>query len=80
MPDPLSFARKALLIGRTAIVSVPYRWPSNAHDAHVHDPVDEEKLRSWTGLDPVETLIVDDGRERLIAVYVRPAAAAAPGA
>jgi hypothetical protein len=31
--------------------------------------VDEAKLRGWTGVDPVEHTIVDDGKARLIAVY-----------
>ena len=69
LPDPEPFARKLLRSGRTAIVSVPYRWPADARDTHMHDPVDERKLRDWTGAEPVETCMVTDGRERLIAVY-----------
>jgi len=69
VPDPPAFASKLLRTGRLVILSVPYRWPADALDAHAHDPVDEAKLRDWTGLDPLETAIVDDGRERLIAVY-----------
>jgi hypothetical protein len=38
---------------------------------HDQDPVDEAKLRSWTGRDPVESAVVDDGRSRLLAVYRR---------
>jgi SAM-dependent methyltransferase len=68
-PSPEHFARKLLDTGRTVIISVPYRWPPNDHSSHLHDPVDEAKLRRWTGLEPVESTIVDDGKERLIAVY-----------
>jgi SAM-dependent methyltransferase len=68
--DPAPFARKLLDTGRIAIVSVPYRWPGWVTDEHVHDPVDEAKLRLWTARDPIETAIVEDlGMERLIAVY-----------
>ncbi|HEX2372183.1 MAG TPA: hypothetical protein VHI33_06165 [Solirubrobacterales bacterium] len=39
-------------------------------EEHVHDPVDESKLRAWTGYDPTETAIIEDvGMERLIAAY-----------
>ncbi len=55
---------------RTAIVSVPYRWPGWVTDEHINDPVDERMLTEWTGARPVETAIVEDlGMRRLIAVY-----------
>lgn len=70
LPDADEFARKLLASGRTVIVSVPYKWRADDHDRHLHDPVDEAKLRGWTGLDPLDSLIVDDdGKRRLIAVY-----------
>ncbi len=69
VPEPQPFARKLLRTGRTVIISVPYLWPLETHRSHLHDPVDEAKLRRWTGAEPVETSIVDDGRQRLIAVY-----------
>ena len=67
---PRPFARKLLGAGRTTIISVPHEWPGWVTEEHVHDPVDESKLRAWTGRDPTETAIVEDlGMERLIAVY-----------
>jgi Methionine biosynthesis protein MetW len=69
VPQPQPFARKLLRTGRTVIISVPYRWPADDWESHVHDPVDEAKLREWVGADPVETSIVDDGKRRLVAVY-----------
>lgn len=70
LQEPESFARKLLETGRTVIVSVPHRWPGWVTDEHLHDPVDEAKLRRWTGRDPIETSIVEDlGMERLICVY-----------
>jgi hypothetical protein len=54
------------------IVSVPYRWGEDGMFAyHDQDPVDEAKLRSWAGRDPVESAVVDDGHSRLLAVYRR---------
>lgn len=67
---PGPFARKVLAAGRTTIISVPHEWPGWVTDEHVHDPVDESKLRAWTGRDPTETSIIEDlGMERLIAAY-----------
>jgi hypothetical protein len=67
--DPAPFARKLFDIGRTVIISVPYRWPEDAWAWHLHDPVDEAKLERWTGRQPTEICIVADERERMIAVY-----------
>jgi SAM-dependent methyltransferase len=67
---PGPFARKLLAAGRKAIISVPHEWPGWVTEEHVHDPVDEWKLRAWTGCDPTETAIIEDlGMERLIAAY-----------
>jgi hypothetical protein len=67
---PGPFARKLLATGRVVIISVPYRWPKGLEEDHIHDPIDEAKLRSWTGADPVEVcLVTDRSRQRLIAVY-----------
>jgi hypothetical protein len=67
---PGPFARKLLAAGRTTIISVPHEWPGWVTEEHVHDPVDESKLRAWTGGDPTETAIIEDlGMERLIAAY-----------
>jgi hypothetical protein len=67
---PGPFARKLLAAGRTTIISVPHEWPGWVTEEHVHDPVDESKLRAWTGCDPTETSIIKDlGMERLIAAY-----------
>jgi SAM-dependent methyltransferase len=69
LDDPSRFAAKLLATGRTVIVSVPYRWPAGTWPTHKQDPVDEAKLESWMGRPPVESRIVSDGRERLIAVF-----------
>lgn len=69
LDDPAPFARKLLNTGRTVIISVPYKWPRGFHPPHVQDPVDEATLLTWTRQSPVETRVVANGSQRLIAVY-----------
>ena len=70
LAEPGPFARKLLSLGRTTIISVPYRWPAGQYPPHVQDPVDEASLENWTGRKPTAVSIVEDeGSERLIAVY-----------
>jgi hypothetical protein len=69
LENPAEFAQKLFQSGQTVIISVPYKWPSGIQKNHVQDPVDEQKLKCWTGRDAIELLIVCDRRERLIAVY-----------
>jgi SAM-dependent methyltransferase len=70
IPNAQEFARRLFAAGDTVIVSVPYRWPRGKCKFHIHDPVDDAKLREWTGRDPSFSVIVNDESERLIAVYV----------
>lgn len=68
--DPAAFAKKLLATGRTVILSVPHAWPAGLVADHLHDPIDEHTLRSWTGCEPAEVSVVEDlGKERLLAVY-----------
>ena len=69
LEDPPGFIRKLRGAGRVVIVSVPYRWPQGLHPEHVQVPVDEKKLHGWAGRQPLETRLVMDERERLIAVF-----------
>jgi hypothetical protein len=72
------FAQRLLAAGRLVIVSVPYRWPAGSCVHHVHDPVDEDKLRGWMQQPLLEHRIIRDGaRDRLIAVLSGKAAARA---
>ena len=66
VPDASAFARKLLTCGRVIIISVPYRWPAGACSEHVHDPVDESKLKAWTERKPAESAVVDS---RFVAAY-----------
>ncbi len=67
--NPGIFAQKLLRTGRTVIISVPYKWPEHVSRNHIQDPVDDAKLESWTRRQPIETRIVTNGMQRLIAVY-----------
>ncbi|MGH7960330.1 MAG: class I SAM-dependent methyltransferase [Candidatus Binatia bacterium] len=69
LENPGAFAQKLLETGKVVIITVPYKWPAELVKTHTQDPVDEAKLERWTRRKPVETLVVTDGKERLIAVY-----------
>ena len=64
--DAAAYARKLFECGSTVIISVPYRWPATACSQHIHDPVDESKLKTWTGREPTAWNIVES---RLVAIY-----------
>ena len=70
--DAKAFAQKLLSVGEVLIVSVPYKWPANKSDEHIHDPVDREKMKSWFGRDPNYEYICTEilaPIDRLIQVY-----------
>jgi hypothetical protein len=68
--DAATFCQKLLACADIAVISVPYCWRKGACKHHVHDPVDESKMLSWTGRKPLESRIVVDGRSsRLVCVY-----------
>lgn len=69
--DATAFARKLLEIGSMVIASVPYKWREGFCKWHVHDPVNEEKMRVWFGKDPIFSYVATelDGIQRLICVY-----------
>jgi hypothetical protein len=60
LEDPAVFCRKLLATGRTIMISVPYQWPADAKDDHLHDPVDETMLESWTGRKELRREIVKE--------------------
>ncbi|HLT90453.1 MAG TPA: methyltransferase domain-containing protein [Woeseiaceae bacterium] len=71
VPDPAAFARKLLAIGKTVVVSVPYKWKKGRCKYHLHDPVDERKMKKWFGRDPDYSYIAKELNNvaRLIQVY-----------
>ena len=70
LDKPKKFAQKLLQVGKTVIISVPYKWPKHSCKYHTQDPVDELKIRGWMGREPNEHYVVTDGsRQRIICVY-----------
>ena len=70
LENPSAFCDKLKETGSHLIISVPYKWLGNA-PGHINDPVDEEKLRGWMGVEPNNAQVVyEPFREgRLIAYY-----------
>jgi hypothetical protein len=74
IPKAKKFARKLFDIGEMVIVSVPYEWPAGNVPGHVHDPVNEKKLKKWMGREPNYQILVEEPfrygtGKRLIAIY-----------
>jgi hypothetical protein len=75
IPDAKSFARKLFEIADRVLISVPYKWEKDSTSTHVHDPVDLDKLLSWTGRQPSYSIVVEEplsqsrSRNRLICYY-----------
>jgi len=70
LDKPKEFAQKLLQVGKTVIISVPYKWKKGACKYHTQDPVDKSKVLGWVGREPDEEYIIKDKtRERLICVY-----------
>jgi hypothetical protein len=71
IPDVDLFARKLLATSTRVLISVPYKWPSGKCKWHVHDPVDEEKVASWFGTEPIFSMVSKefDGTPRLICYF-----------
>lgn len=66
------FARKLLDTAKVLIVSVPYQWKYKAGNSHIHDPIDEAKMRRWFGREPHFSIVIQEvttGARRMINVY-----------
>jgi hypothetical protein len=70
LDKPKEFAEKLLQVGKTVIISVPYKWKQGSCKDHRQDPVDESKIRGWMGREPDEQYIIaDKSMKRIICVY-----------
>ena len=74
VPDPAAFAHKLLSTATHVIASVPYQWPQDSCREHIHDPVDEHKMRAWFGREPDRSVIATEAHggpkaRRLICYY-----------
>jgi hypothetical protein len=57
--EPAPFVAALFAAARRAvIISVPWEWPAGQCKSHVHDPVDDAKLREWTHRRPAVKAIV----------------------
>ena len=66
----INFTQKLFDLSDHLIISIPYKWEKGACKYHCQDPVDKQKLFSWTGRKPDEHIIVKDSkRKRMIAYY-----------
>lgn len=71
------FAQRLLSAGKIVVVSVPYKWAPDAtgsYTSHVHDPVDEEKMKLWFAREPNFQYVCREAERpsrRLIQVYER---------
>lgn len=70
LENPVDFCKKLFCTAKQMVIlSVPYKWKKGVCKYHIQDPVDEEKLFSWTKRNPSESFIIQDGKERLICCY-----------
>lgn len=70
LDNPKLFTRKLFETGKKVIISVPYKWKKGFCKYHVQDPVDEDKIYSWTQKTPTSSYIIEDrGVKRLICTY-----------
>lgn len=69
--DAAGFAQKLFRIADRVMITVPYRWRAGANKWHVQDPVDFDKLHSWTGREPLIGAIIQErsGPRRMLAYY-----------
>jgi predicted O-methyltransferase YrrM len=81
IPDAKAFTEKLLSVASNVLISVPYRWKKGSCKWHIHDPVDMEKLVSWTSRKPdyhvivTEPLNISRNAKRLIAYFHDPSEA-----
>ena len=60
IPQVEEFARKLFTLAERVLISVPYMWPKGSDPTHIHDPVDEEKIKQWTNREPSYSIIVEE--------------------
>ena len=78
VPNAKMFAQKLFQVGCNVLISVPFKWKAGASKYHVHDPIDLNKLESWTERKPSYSIVVTEifagaKGKRLIAYYHDPA-------
>ncbi|NIK11813.1 methyltransferase domain-containing protein [Alkalibacillus almallahensis] len=61
---PKKFAQKLFDLSNKVLISVPYNWPQGVEEEHVNDPVNLDKLKEWTGRDPLYSIVVREPLRR----------------
>lgn len=71
IPHARWFSQRLLrLATRLVVISVPFCWPKGDEVSHVHDPIDLDKLLSWTEHKPDGFQVVGaTARKFLVAEY-----------
>lgn len=69
--DAHNFTQKLFSTGKTILISLPYKWKEGTCKYHCQDPVDENKIYSWTNRDPDYTWLCQDQDHlyRIICLY-----------
>lgn len=68
--EPRPFCAKLMEIGKCVVISVPYKWREGTCATHLHDPIDEAKLLSWTEKPWKEMRVISDGHlKRMVTAY-----------
>ena len=69
--DATSFAQKLFQIADRVMITVPHKWRAGANKWHVQDPVDFNKLHSWTDREPLISAVIQErrGARRILAYY-----------
>lgn len=69
--DAYNFTQKLFSTGKTVLISLPYKWKEGTCKYHCQDPVDENKIYSWTKTKPDYTWLCQDQDHlyRIICLY-----------
>jgi len=73
--EHLEYPEKAFkLIHRASkkytIISLPYQWESRLK-GHIHNNINQQVIKKWTGIEPDESFIIKDNQSRIINIYIK---------
>lgn len=53
------------------IISLPYKWVARNPNGHLHHNIEQQLIKKWTGIEPDQSFIIEDDRDRIINVYIK---------
>jgi SAM-dependent methyltransferase len=56
---------------RYTIISLPYKWETGNPKGHRHININEQVIKKWTGIEPDESFIIEDDKDRIINIYIK---------